>query len=203
MTSALAEVAIKAGHHLFHQHFVSGHKGIYVHFKAADLFNTQLMDKSHTSYQRLRLRRQDMVVKSIERLKSLFEEHRILERSQKSAEDITYNLTHFPTEKEKLQTLFNTLDNIDAERIDYMEAAEKYAGRPPPNGIYEWSPSLEKSGRTVTYWKLRPSNSKANIPKSPRVRYLKTELNIEDTESDSQTYIQCKMEGARKELRTV
>ena len=81
MTSALAEVAIKAGHHLFHQHFVSDHKGVYVHFKAADLFDTQFMDKSHASYRRLRLGRRDIVTKYIDRLESLFEEHRILERA--------------------------------------------------------------------------------------------------------------------------
>ena len=36
-----------------------------------------------------------------------------------------------------------------------MLAAENYAGRAPPQGIYEWSPTLEKVGRIETCWKLR------------------------------------------------
>ena len=36
-----------------------------------------------------------------------------------------------------------------------MLAAENYAGRAPPQRVYEWSPTLEKVGRIVTYWKLR------------------------------------------------
>ena len=36
-----------------------------------------------------------------------------------------------------------------------MVAAENYAGRAPPQGVYEWSPTLEKLGRMVTHWKLR------------------------------------------------
>ena len=51
------------------------------------------------------------------------------------------------------------------ERVDYMQAAENYTLKPPPNRIYELSPSLEKSGRTVTYWKIRLSDSKAQIEK--------------------------------------
>ena len=35
-----------------------------------------------------------------------------------------------------------------------MISAEKFAYIPPSNGIYEWSPLLEKTGRTITYWKV-------------------------------------------------
>ena len=37
---ALAEVALKAGHHQFHQHFISDHKGVYIQFRADDLCDT-------------------------------------------------------------------------------------------------------------------------------------------------------------------
>ena len=63
--------------------------------------------------------------------------------------------------------LFHILDTMDTERTDYMRAAENYAGRSPPNGVYEWTPSLEKQGKTVTYWKIRLSNSKANMAQTP------------------------------------
>ena len=53
----------------------------------------------------------------------------------------------------------------------------------------------------MTYWKLRLSNSKANIAQTPRVLYLKKALNIEDTESKCQKYILGKLEGAWKDLR--
>ena len=55
-----------------------------------------------------------------------------------------YHLLHFPEDKDKLQKLFHTIDQLDTERIDYTRAAENYARRPPPNGVYEWSPALEK-----------------------------------------------------------
>ena len=60
-------------------------------------------------------------------------------------------------EQEVLSTLFTTLDKLDQERVQYMSSAENYAGHPPSNGIYAWSPMLEKSGRTVTYWKIHRS----------------------------------------------
>ena len=44
MTLAFAEVEIKAGYFQFHQYYISDYKGLYVKFKAADLFDTQLMD---------------------------------------------------------------------------------------------------------------------------------------------------------------
>ena len=38
-TPALAEISIKTGHHRFHQHIISDHKGVYLHFRASDLFD--------------------------------------------------------------------------------------------------------------------------------------------------------------------
>ena len=52
MVLALVEVALKEGHHQFNQHFISDHTGVYLHFRADDLFDTG-MDKSHTSYMKL------------------------------------------------------------------------------------------------------------------------------------------------------
>ena len=57
----LAEIAIKAGHHNFHQHLVSDHKGVYVHFRADDLLATETIDRSQIAYRRLRLCRRDIV----------------------------------------------------------------------------------------------------------------------------------------------
>ena len=112
-------------------------------------------------------------------------------------------MSYFPDEKDKLQTLFHTLDTLDTERTDYMGAAENYAGRPPPNGVYEWSPSLENKDKTVTYWKIRLSNSRANVVQSPRALNLKRELRIEDTDSDCNKYILGQLKGTWKELRMV
>ena len=61
----LAEIAIKEGHHQFHQYMVSDHKGVYVHFRAEDLFDTETMDRSQLAYRRLRLCRRDIVEKYI------------------------------------------------------------------------------------------------------------------------------------------
>ena len=50
---------------------------------------------------------------------------------------------------------FGKFDELDQERIRHMRAAENFAGLPTTNGIHEWSPLLENTGRAVTYWKLR------------------------------------------------
>ena len=75
VSSALAGVAVKAGHHNFNQHFVSDHKGIFIQFKAADIFDTSTMDKSHVSYRRLRMGGRDIVEKCITHLVGLYQEH--------------------------------------------------------------------------------------------------------------------------------
>ena len=103
---------------------------------------------------RLEMGRRDIVDKYIEQLEQLYEDHRMLERAQKSAEDIHHHISNYPEDKETLRELFQILNKLDMERVDYMQAAGNYALNPPPNGIYEWSSSLEKSGHTVTYWKL-------------------------------------------------
>ena len=82
VSSTLTKVAVKAGHYQFNQHFISDHKGVYAQFKADDLFNTYLMDKSHASYRRLRLGRWDIVERYILRLEALYKEHKVLDRTE-------------------------------------------------------------------------------------------------------------------------
>ena len=40
LSHGVAGAAVKAGHHHFHQYVVSDHKGVYAHFVAQDLFDT-------------------------------------------------------------------------------------------------------------------------------------------------------------------
>ena len=49
-----------------------------------------------------------------------------------------------PNTQEENQEAFRILDKLDTERVQYMISAENFAGKPHPNGIYEWSPSLGK-----------------------------------------------------------
>jgi hypothetical protein len=129
----LAELAIKAGHHQFHQHVVSYHKGVYVHFRREDLFDTDTMDRSQLAYRRLRLCRRDIVEKYIAKLEQLFEEHHLLPRAEGLASQILSLKDHVV-----LQSCMETFDKLDKERTAYMIAAEKFAGRPPPPpGVYE------------------------------------------------------------------
>jgi hypothetical protein len=102
----MAEVAIKAGHHQFNQHFISDHKGVYVQFKADDLFDTDLMDKSHASYRRLRLGRRDIVERYILRLETLYTDHKVLERAEKIASKIHGLLTEDANNEEEIVSLF-------------------------------------------------------------------------------------------------
>ena len=88
ISPALAEVALKAGHHQFHQHFTTDHKGVYLRFRADDLFATELMDKTHTSYRRLRLGRRDIMERYVGILEHLYKEHKILERTQAIGQEL-------------------------------------------------------------------------------------------------------------------
>ena len=49
VSPGIKDAAVKAGHHNFHQHIISDHKGVYVHFKASELFATGKMDETHLS----------------------------------------------------------------------------------------------------------------------------------------------------------
>ena len=84
----LAEIAIKAGHHQFYQYMVSDHKGVYVHFRADDLFDTDTVDGSQLAYRRLRLCRRDIVEKYITKLEQLFDDHKLLPRTEALASRI-------------------------------------------------------------------------------------------------------------------
>ena len=82
ISPSLAEVAVKAGHHTYHQHFISDHKGLYIQFKASDLFDTATMDKSHAAYRRLRMGRRDIVDRYITHLKGLYKTHDIWNKAE-------------------------------------------------------------------------------------------------------------------------
>ena len=47
LSAALSELAVKLGHHQFDQYFISDHKGLFVHFRAGDLFDNREIIRSH------------------------------------------------------------------------------------------------------------------------------------------------------------
>ena len=85
ISPALAELAVKAGHHQFNQHFISDHKGIYLQFHAKDIFDTATMDKSRASYRRLQISRRDIVLRYVSHLEQLYKVHYIWQRAEKLA----------------------------------------------------------------------------------------------------------------------
>ena len=70
-----------------------------------------------------------------------------------------------------------------------MRSAENFAGLSPPNGVYEWSPLLEKSGRTATYWKLRLNLVRSKTYTSDRIKRLLPYITIEDSGRQEVDYI--------------
>ena len=84
-----------------------------------------------------------------------------------------------------------------------MTAAENYAGKPPPNGIYEWSPLLELSGQTVTYRKFRLNLLRSKIHSSNRLMRMQTSLVVEDTGAMEVDYVESSLKTAWKALRLV
>ena len=115
ITLTLAETALKVGHHQYYQHFITDHKGVYIQFRASDLFDTDKVDRSHEAYRRLRLGRRDIVTKYITRLEFLYAEHCILER----AEELAEKEINAPTMAIQ-RHYFKKFHNLDLERVQYM-----------------------------------------------------------------------------------
>ena len=81
-----------------------------------------------------------------------------------------------------------------------MQAAENFAGLPPPNGVYEWSPMLESTGQTVTYWKLRLHLLRSKTYSSDRLLRLQLTLSIEDRWLQELVYVDAQINQAWKDL---
>jgi len=198
ISPSLAEVAVKAGHHTYHQHFISDHKGLYIQFKASDLFDTATMDKSHAAYRRLRMGRRDIVDRYITHLKGLYKTHDIWNRAEYWAQKVLQAHT-----EEIANKYFKKFDKLDMERVRYMRAAETFAGAPPPNGVYEWSPLLESTGQKITYWKLRLHLLRSNTHTSDRLLKLARTLLVEDNGAQNLQYVEVQLKLAWQDLRKV
>jgi len=128
----------------------------------------------------------------------LYKEHHIWERAVKLAQATVAAPTEAIQDK-----YFDRLDRLDQERICYMRAAENYAGLPPANGAYEWSPSLEKAGQTITYWKLRLNLIRSKTYTSDRLLRLSKYITMEDEGSVQITYVQLQLKKAWAGLRQI
>ena len=84
-----------------------------------------------------------------------------------------------------------------------MRAAEKQTGIKIKNGIYDWSPSLEKAGQTITYWKLRLLQLFHKDGLDDRITNMQQSLHISDNGVADKTYIKKKLSVAWKSLREV
>ena len=102
-----------------------------------------------------------------------------------------------------MKIVFGKLDKLDAERVNYMISAENYAGRPPSNGTYVWSPSLKKAGCTITYWKLRLYGVHGGVEDLDNISRLQADLRLHDKGCGDKLYIKLKFSKAWQELRKV
>ena len=82
-----------------------------------------------------------------------------------------------------------------------MISAGNFVGKPPPNGIYEWSPSLEKTGRTVKYWKVQLYQKEGGDDHTGMLTRLRHQLAIDDNRREDKEYIKSQLAIACKELR--
>ena len=130
------------------------------------------------------------------KLEDLYKEHKILERAEAMKKTIL--IAHTRNDEGELLRLFKKLDKLDGERVNYMTSAENHAGRPPPNGVYEWSPSLEETGRIITYWKLRLSVLQTPQTEPPRLLKMRKELGIRDGGRQDKVYVKEQLSYAWK-----
>ena len=132
-----------------------------------ELFDSEQIDKCHMFQRRLKLTNRVSVQKYLRRLEELYVHHKVLEKAQL----IQDKLKQRPNARWK-EKLFEQLDRLDKLRTNLMIAAEKTAGSPTNSGIYDWSPSLEKAGRIITYWKLRLHTSRQGYVNPQRIARL-------------------------------
>ena len=195
VTPGLKDAAIKAGHHPFHQHLVTDHKGIFAYFVADKIFDTGEIDGSHKSQRRLDLRKRDTVTTYIKILEGLYKHHGIV----KKLLSIETKLNKVTCKAHKM-ALLRGLDKLDQERVQLMIAAEKKVGRAPRYGIYDWSPALEKAGRQITFWKLMYHQRRQGYVNPDRIQRLRTELKITEEVLGKQQ-IRARLRAAWKNLR--
>ena len=115
MSPGVAHAAVKAGHHLFHQYFISDHKGVYLHCDVRELFDVASIDKSHYSQRILTMQRRDTVEKYITKLEELYKKHQIPQRVEK----LNKKLERAQTEEHRTP-LFRRLNKLDWERSDFF-----------------------------------------------------------------------------------
>lgn len=96
---------------------------------------------------------------------------------------------HSALSEEERNEALQCLDKLDIEKSRYMRAAEKKLGTKKKIGKYEWSPTLEKAGRKVTYWKLRYYLLRGGDVNKSKLQQLQQQQHLEDTGSNSKRYI--------------
>ena len=148
-----------AGHYDFHELIqTSDHRGIYLSLDTLKLFDSNEVDPTHIAHRRLQLHRRNSVEKYLEYLTQMLDSRKFWQRTLVIIKKIQQTNGPVPLH------LVDQFDKLDRERTQYMLAAEKKAGIAPKQGIYEWSPRLEKAGRIFTYWKARLHFRKLNLP---------------------------------------
>ena len=85
------------------------------------MFDTDLLDESHASYRRQRLKRRDIAERYMFRLEELFEEHGVLDRAGNIANNI-YSLLQMSGggNKDEISEHFIKLVNLNKERVDFI-----------------------------------------------------------------------------------
>ena len=188
----------RSGHYDFHELFQkSDHRGIYMSLNTAHIFDAAEFDPTRIENRQLQLHKREVVEKYLRILTKLFEDNKFWERMVELIQQLQNNPNN--TEKERLVKKFDTMDR---EKTQYMLRAEKKSGLTVRTGIYEWSPFLEKSGRTYTYWKARYHLRRLKLPIPPSLQLIQQNLNITST-SNSLQYIRYKYQLAKKELKKI
>lgn len=189
---------VQAGHHDFHELIQStDHRGVYMSIKTEALFDSAEIDPTHLAHRRLQLHRRDVVNSYIAYLTEIYNNNKFWERTV----DIVFKLKP-PHNQETHHQLIKSFDNLDKERQQYMLAAERKSGIAPKTDMYEWSPLLEKVGRTYIYWKARRHLEKLDLRIPSSLLEIQHELNILST-CNLGTYITAKLQMAKKELKKV
>lgn len=187
-----------AGHYDFH-HLIQNtdHCGIYMSLKTAELFDHTELDPTRIEHRCLQLNKREVVNKYLKLLTTNFEENNfwdrmiaIVEKFKQSPDESTKNM------------LIKQFDKMDQEKTEYMLSAEKKAGIAPKTGIYEWSPRLEKAGKTYTYWKARHHLKSLGLSIPLSLQKIQKELQIISS-SNTSNYIKYKYQQAKKDLKDV
>ena len=171
---------------------ISDHTGIFIDYDEEAMLRTDTAELLSRSAQRLDSRREDTTTKYVDALWEQLEHHDLISQS-------TQLLRNF----ERQGATPDNVQRYDALEDQFDRAcrhAERLCRRLPAHGKY-FSPTLQRAGRTIAYWKARRAAAAEGFALPVYLSDLRRSLKINDSGECTDEYISQQYKKAWRNLR--